>query len=65
MTTKRKYRRCPVCGVVRPAADFKLVMSRYGPSGPPVCCPACGHVAPRLAFAELGAPTEETGERQS
>jgi single stranded DNA-binding protein len=66
MTTNRKFRRCPACGVVRAAVDFKLVMSGYGPSGPPVRCPACGHVGPRWSFSEVPPPKgEEAAPRPS
>jgi uncharacterized Zn finger protein len=60
---ERKYRRCPACGVVRTAVDFKLVMSGYSPSGPPVRCPACGHVDPRWSFQEAEPPADGEGAR--
>ena len=54
----RKYRQCPACSVVRVNGDFKTAVARYRASGAWARCPACGHVAMRLAFAEVEPPAE-------
>jgi hypothetical protein len=59
----RLHRRCPACGAVRPASEFR----RAGrtPTDPNVWgaprhvrCPGCGHTGLLLAFVQVDSPAE-------
>jgi hypothetical protein len=59
---KRIYRRCPVCGTVRPALDFKRAqgMPNYGVQRP-TRCPECEHVGQLQTFTRADPPDRAEG----
>jgi rubredoxin len=53
------YRRCPACGVVRRARDFKRARNHANAwASRRVVCPSCGHIADRPDFVEAEPPAE-------
>ena len=54
--SRRKFRRCHECGVVRPTTDFKPVARGFAAGDPAARCPACKHVGPRWSFVEVEPP---------
>jgi hypothetical protein len=62
--TPRTFRRCPSCGVVRPASDFKRATGKpdFGRERP-TRCPKCGHVGQFQMFRRADPPARpEEGE---
>ena len=53
---RRKLRRCPACGVVRDAVDFKRARSLYSATERHTRCPECGHSGPWWSFPEVEPP---------
>ena len=53
------WRRCPACGAVRRASEFKRATGKpdYGPERP-TRCPACGHVGPYWSFVASEPPAD-------
>lgn len=53
------YRRCPACGVVSRAGDFKRATgASIAVIGRTVACSSCGHIAPYWTFPHVEKPTE-------
>lgn len=60
MTARPFARRCPACGVERPASEFRRAGGASNVwTSRRVVCPACGHVAERSEFVVVEPPARE------
>jgi hypothetical protein len=60
----KRFRRCPSCGVIRQATEFRRATGTGDAVGQLQrrTCPVCGHIAPLLAFTIVEQPKPDQGE---